>query len=394
MTQTLIVLAVLALVVLVSGLGRERRARAVQQGRRRELAALPAPEPDQAWLPIVRPAAGPAVRLPSGGLRVELRAEPANAAAIKAFVGDRWVGRLPERVTTVYRTRLRETGGRLGAVGLHRDGLLTIVPVGLMAPAPPQYLHPAQAWGWSTTALSLEHSFVHAPGVLEAFRAAERALTDVPSTLDDVRAVLTVSDEGFVDVLAGSAWLGALGEPEADQLRPVLGQLARSGGVLQVSARLVARRRAGRLVCRVSVRLPQPDVILPPGPLPDAPFVLLPPLTTLQVSGEESAHDLLAPILGGRPRAFVVLTLHPARTDDGAEPSDRVEVRLDDRTVGTLSPSGSASSIGLVRACQRAGRLPVVRGVLTGNSLTVSLAVRTSRTADVTDEWLLHELGE
>ena len=437
----LVALAMFAAVMLTIDAGRRQRARAIARDQRTRraaqvsLTAAPAPDPDDAWLPVERSLAAPPVRLPSGGVRVELRPDPGNPDAVAVFVGDQLVGRLPERVTGAYRGRLSTNNGALGAVGLNADGLLTLVPVGLTRPTPPQYLHLVQAWGWSTTAVSSDRVFVYLPGVAQVFARAERPITEAATTLDDLTAALLLDDEGFVDVLVGDAWIGSLAEPDAEQIRPALQRLARTGGLLQVGMRLVARRRSGRLLCRVTLRLPDPNQINPPGPLPDAPFVLLPPVTTLQVTGEKAALDLLAPLLGSGAQASVVVTLHTADgLDDAsaphltqlagpgdeplgeavgatdvavpvdadrvragarltpAEPS-RVEVRVDGRPVGLLSAAGSAATHGLVRACEEAGRVPVARGLVNGNSLAVTMAVRTARTWDVTDEWLLRELG-
>ena len=68
------------------------------------------------------------------------------------------------------------------------------------------------------------------------------------------------------------------------------------------------------------------------------------------------------------------------------------EVRVDGQPVGTLTPATSAGLLAVVDRAEALGRTVTAHGFLSGNSLTVSMALSVARTADLTEEWISEHL--
>jgi len=139
----------------------------------------------------------------------------------------------------------------------------------------------------------------------------------------------------------------------------------------------------------VTVRLPNPDGIVPYNDLPEEPHTVLPWGRAVQITGEEQHMDVLRTFaLGSAPR-HVAATLHvieePRRTGD---PARVIEVRLDGERVGVMSKAISDQIHDLVTYVAGNGKTPVARAIIKGSDLRADVAVNVARTSDVQQKWL------
>lgn len=348
---------------------------------------------DEMWLPIVGTSYHSAIDYAGDGrVEVRLKREPNNVhdpSAIGAWIGNRKLGYVPRRIAARYAPVIDSAGGTLRVPGYCSGGSIDVAPVGLPTAPSTENLRPITAWGWTSYACEVDGEFMNRAGIAAAFFAARVPITEAGAELDAVPALLLRASDGsdFIDVVINGQVVGFLPDNETATYHTVIEDLRARGEALQVPARIWARQ-GEKLRGRVTIQLPRADEIRPPSPLPTEPYVVLPANSSMQVTGEEAYQDALVPILGGRPSASVVATLHSAQIQKARSVADVVEVRVAGRTAGYLSGVSSANTIDLIRACEAAGRIPVAHGTLTGNSLKVELTVRTAKTADVSDEWL------
>lgn len=186
--------------------------------------------------------------------------------------------------------------------------------------------------------------------------------------------------------------VGFLAREDAVRYRPLLARLAVEGRGAVARARVWATNDDGTWRGRVTLDLGDPDSILPANAHPGEPAAELPEGRTIQVTGEQEHLDVLGPmVVAGRTKALWC-TLH-ARTIKLPRSEKRVaEVRVDGQPVGTLTPATSAGLLTVVDRAEALGRTVIAHGFLSGNSLTVSLALSVARTADLTEDWISKHL--
>ncbi len=231
-----------------------------------------------------------------------------------------------------------------------------------------------------------------------------RTVPDYGVELPDARAAIVRDPENPCDSNAVAVWIdgrhlvGHLPRDVAAQYAPRLEGLDH-GTYLQVPARVWIgtsydwNDRTGSetkgIRGSVSVRLPEPDGIIPYNDLPDEPHTVLPWGRAVQITGEEHHMDILRTFaLGGDPR-HVAATLHvieePRRSGD---PFRVIEVRLDGQPVGVMSKAISEQIHDLVTYVASCGRVPVSRAIVKGSDLRADVVVQVARTSEVPRKWL------
>ncbi len=231
-----------------------------------------------------------------------------------------------------------------------------------------------------------------------------RSVPDYGIELTETRAAIVPEPENPYDSNAVAVWIdgryhvGHLPRDLASQYTSRLESLD-PGTYLQVPARVWIcptndwDERSGaevrRIMGSVTVRLPEPDGIVPYNDLPEEPYTVLPWGRAVQLTGEEEHMDALRTFaLGSSPR-HVAATLHvveePRRTGD---PVHIVEVRLDGERVGVMSKAISDQIHDLVTYVASSGRTPVARAIIKGSDLRADVAVNVARTSDVPQKWL------
>jgi hypothetical protein len=400
MIPFLITVAVVAIIAIIWS--RSRKPTAPEVGRPADAVGIASTVgqsgSDGTWLPVVGTSYHSAIDYTEDGpVEVRLKREPSNPHdpnAIGAWIGNRKLGYIPHRIAVRYAPVIDTAGGTIRVPGYCSRGSIDVRPDGLATAPPPAVLRPVQAWGWTVYSCEVEGEFMNRGGLAAAYSTAGVPVTESGVELNDVPALVLESADGsgFMDVVVSGQVVGYLAENEAALYTPIIRSLRSRGEALEVSARLWARK-GERLHGRVTLLMPRADEVEPPSPLPGVPYVVLPALSSMQVSGEEAHQDVLAPLLMGRTSASVVATLHSAQIQRARSTAAVVEVRVGGHLVGQLGSTASANTIDLIRACEAAGRIPVAHGTITGNSLKVEMSVRTAKTADVSDQWLAEALN-
>lgn len=237
--------------------------------------------------------------------------------------------------------------------------------------------------------------------------AAEHGHKTVPDygiELTETRAALVPEPDNPYDSNAVAVWIDdryPVGHLPRDLARDYTSRLESldRGTYLQVPARVWITPRSDwdertgaevrRITGSVTVRLPNPDGIVPYNDLPEEPHTVLPWGRAVQLTGEEQHMAVLRTFALGHAPRHVAATLHvieePRRTGD---PVRIVEVRLDGERVGVMSKAISDQIHDLVTYVASRGRTPVAGATVKGSDLRADVAVNVARTSDVPQRWL------
>lgn len=187
--------------------------------------------------------------------------------------------------------------------------------------------------------------------------------------------------------------VGYLAREDAVRYRPLLVRLALEGQCAVVKARMWATNDDGTWRGRVTLKLGEPDSILPVNAHPGQPAAELPEGRTIQVTGEHEYLDVFdRMVVAGRTTALWC-TLHALTIKHPRSEKRVVEVRVDGQPAGTLTPATSAGLLTVVDRAEALGRTVIAHGFLSGNSLAVSMTLSVPRTVDLTEEWISEHLG-
>jgi len=222
--------------------------------------------------------------------------------------------------------------------------------------------------------------------------------------LHDCRAALVREVDNPYDSNAIAVWVDAryqVGHLDRDSARKYAARLDQLevGTFLQVPARVWIgpvtdwdedlEEGITKIVGSVTVRLPDPEGVMPYNELPVIPYAVLPWGRVVQIAGEEAHMDVLRTMSLGEAPRHVAVTLHVVedpRRSGGSNPL--VEVRLDGSRIGEMSKAMSAQLHDLVTYVTDRGRVPVARATIRGSDLRVEVVVNVARTVDVPQAWL------
>lgn len=84
---------------------------------------------------------------------------------------------------------------------------------------------------------------------------------------------------------------------------------------------------------------------------------------------------------------MLVATLHPLESAKGKTTTTVLEVRLDDRRVGQLTPATSASLLPLVQEAERKGLVTAAWASVKGSKFAAEVSLHVSKAEEVADHW-------
>ncbi len=140
--------------------------------------------------------------------------------------------------------------------------------------------------------------------------------------------------------------------------------------------------------CRASICLAEPHLCVPVNRPPTTAHVVIPQGSAIQVLGEEHHLDAIAPHVRPEGETWVHATLHAFIDETKKSRPELIEVRIDDRRVGQLTPKMSSELLPVVRHLGASGHLAVVRALVQGNRLKAEVTLFVMRSHELTSEWL------
>lgn len=367
-----------------------------------ELAALPVPQ-DGERVNVVGTRYHDGIRsLVPGGVPAVLRREPDNphdhhAIAVWAGRPLAMTGYLPASIAAWYAPRMDAAARPSMPVaaelypsfGPDEPANLAVYLAPLPAPGPGEPVATSwtgiEAWGARTRQCRVATDSLGEDELLNVFWAQGEDVALWGQSLRGVDCVAVRSREG-VGILVDGYLIGMLAPGDGSAYAPVLSRLPEEDQGINGSVDLwVVPGDMDRSV--VTVRLPQPDRIDPPASVPAAPHVILPRKSKIQVSGEEEYLAELSGLLGTAAEVDVAATLHECESVSGRG-KPYVEVRINDRRVGRLTPTMSEHMLPIVRACAAENLLVVCKAMVQGNQLKADVVLDTTKSGDLSSEWI------
>lgn len=337
-----------------------------------------------------------------GGVPAQLRREPDNphdrhAVAVWAGRPLAMTGYLPASIAVWYAPRMDAAGQTRMAVaaelcptfGPQERADLVVYLAALPTPGPGEPVSSSwigiEAWGAPTRECGVAGDSPREEALLNVFWAHGQDLALWGGSLRGVDCVAVRSGEG-VGILVDGYLIGMLAPSDSSAYAPVLSRLAQTDQGINGSVDLwVVPQDMDRSV--VTVWLPQPDRIDPPASVPAARHVILPRKSKIQVSGEEEYLAEMSGLLGKAAEVDVAATLHERASVSGRG-KPYVEVRIEDRPVGRLTPTMSEHMLPIVRACTAANLLVVCKAMIQGNQLKADVVLDTTKSGDLSSEWI------
>jgi hypothetical protein len=137
----------------------------------------------------------------------------------------------------------------------------------------------------------------------------------------------------------------------------------------------------------VRIRLGQPNEALPINDPPIVPYTLLPKSSIVQVTKEDQYSDALLKFVPPGGYGVVCVTLHEHPATEGRK-KPYVQVRIDDESVGELTPQTSQRFLPMIRHLQDRGLLTACWGDITGSALAAEVRIDGVKANEATDDVL------
>lgn len=207
-------------------------------------------------------------------------------------------------------------------------------------------------------------------------------------------------DPNAVAVSVDGLTIGHLAKEIAPEYQPMLIDLNQRGRAAVVTCHIHANEfsdgQSGRpdLYVSAALVLDEPWMCLPINAEPSAPFALLPYGSAVQARKEEEHKEVLAAYLDDHGERWAWGTLHRIEVGGARTQKAVVEIHLDGRTVGELTPAMSEKYLPVVDELQSCGRLTAARVIVKGNRVRADVILHAMKANELTKEWLDSNLAE
>ncbi|WP_107259234.1 HIRAN domain-containing protein [Plantactinospora sp. BB1] len=201
-------------------------------------------------------------------------------------------------------------------------------------------------------------------------------------------------DRNAVGVWSGRNQIGYLPRVEAARYVSVLSALTAEGWLPQVSARVWGSEwsdfddRRSSFQGSVRLDLAEPHMLVPANMPPNGEHRVLPLGGAIQVTGEEKHLDALAPLLRPEGECWVFVTLHELMEQLARSSRPVVEVRIDERRVGQLTPKMSGELLPAIRHLAAVGTTTAARAIVKGNRIKAEVVLYVVRAHELPETWL------
>ncbi|MDQ0144654.1 HIRAN domain-containing protein [Pseudarthrobacter niigatensis] len=183
--------------------------------------------------------------------------------------------------------------------------------------------------------------------------------------------------------------LGYLSREDALRYKQPVRRIIASGLLAATTARIWGYDDGGQLRARVTVALPEPELIVPLNEAPAGLSTLLPWGSGIQVLKEENHFDILFSHVPTEGRGLLLVSLHKEiNTLKNGTQRPFVEVRLDGKRVGELSNVTSAHLLPLLEHIEAVGETAVAYAKITGSALAAQLVLQAAKSTEISNDWL------
>ena len=246
---------------------------------------------------------------------------------------------------------------------------------------------------WPNVEVVGEHAY---SGVIKAALRAGKASIAVrsDSEVEGVQVELVAEPDNPYDLNAISVrWrnqvLGYLSREDAIRYAQPVRRIIASGLTAATTARIWAYDGGDRLQARVTVALPEPELIAPLNEAPTGITTLVPWGPVIQVLKEEDHFDILSNHVPPEGVGLLLVSLHKAtRTLKNGTERPFVEVRLDGDRVGELSNVTSAHLLPLLEHTETVGETALAYAKITGSALAAQLVLHSAKATEISNDWL------
>lgn len=135
----------------------------------------------------------------------------------------------------------------------------------------------------------------------------------------------------------------------------------------------------------VSVKLPEPDFLVPLNDPPHDGFTFLPYGTAIQVTKESDHMDVLSEFVPPSGQGQILVSLHIINAGVRKE-WDGIEVRLDNQRIGELTKASSEKFAPVVRHFDDLGLSTLCRALIKGSSLAAEVTLYGARAHELSEE--------
>lgn len=208
-------------------------------------------------------------------------------------------------------------------------------------------------------------------------------------------------DRNAVEVQVDGHTIGYLPREVAATHNRVLTQLVARGLQPVVGCRIWALEgqqyqgvdRRGRSVyqptlhARASLVLDDAELCVPANLPPLGRHRMLPHGGGLQVRGEEHHMDVLSPLVGEQGAAWAYATLAALRHETGRSEKTIVELNIDGRPIGQLTPAMSAHYLPAIEHLAKTGAATAAKVLLRGNKLKIEAVLHAARSHELDRTW-------
>ena len=194
-------------------------------------------------------------------------------------------------------------------------------------------------------------------------------------------------DGQAVAVFVDDLHLGYLERADAARYFPAVSGLARHGYTIITAARLWAAFD-GTVRARLTINLPAPENLIAENDPPAGPHVIVPRGAPIKVSKTSDYHEDAVAFFRGEAGAAYVATLHAIQDIRPRSAVEAVEVQIDKKVVGILTPVQSANMLPLVKHIEARGKTPAVRARVTGSPIKVDITIYAIKSQEADAGWL------
>lgn len=196
-------------------------------------------------------------------------------------------------------------------------------------------------------------------------------------------------DSNAISVRWRGRVLGYLSREDALRYKQPVRRIIASGLLATTTARIWGCDDGGQLRARVTVALPEPELIVPLNEAPGGVSTLLPWGSGIQVLKEENHFDILFSYVPPAGLGLLLVSLHKEiYTLKNGTPRAFVEVRLDGKRVGELSNVTSAHLLPLLEHTEAVGETAVAYARLTGSAVAAQLVLHAAKATEISNDWL------